>query len=106
MFLCAADGWRVGISEYAMYAQASGRLKADAVCTILKALLAIRPDGWLHGSTICPRGKEQCGRSNLDLEAAVPEKAREYSACIGRAGRSVRYWERSASAPEKIAGRG
>jgi hypothetical protein len=41
-----------------MYAQASGRLKADAVCTILKALLAIRPDGWLHGSTICPRGKD------------------------------------------------
>lgn len=37
--------WRVGILEYAMYAQASGRLKADAVCTILKALLAIRPDG-------------------------------------------------------------
>lgn len=67
MFLCAAGGWRVGISEYAMYAQASGRLKAGAVCTILKALLAIRPDGWLHGSTICPRGKEQCGRSNLDL---------------------------------------
>lgn len=45
MFLCAADGWRVGILEHAMYAQASGRLKADAVCTILKALLAIRPDG-------------------------------------------------------------
>lgn len=29
----------------AMYVQASGRLKADAVCTILKAPLAIRPDG-------------------------------------------------------------
>ena len=45
MFLCAADGWRVGILEHAMYAQASGRLKADAVCTNFKGLLAIRPDG-------------------------------------------------------------
>ena len=43
----------------------------------LKALLAIRPDGELHGSTNCQRGKEQCGRANLDLEVAVSEKARE-----------------------------
>jgi len=77
MFLCAADGWRVAILAYAMYVQASGRLKADVVCTILKALLAIRPDSQLHGSTICRRGKEQCGRSNLDLKVAVSEMARE-----------------------------
>ena len=63
-----------------------------------------QPAAWKHD--LSEREGTMWAFESGSQSSCLGDGKRELSACIGRAGRSVRYWERSASAPEKIGDRG